>query len=158
MTRHKLSTFMLLCCLWISPTSLFAQVATTDEQAQAIAGAMGALDDFMRTFNNRDMPAWAATLNYPHVRFASGTVTVWQSAEEFARQSTFANLAAIGWDHSHWLSREAVLVSAGKVHINTVFQRFNSQNESIGTYESLYIVTRDAQGKWGTQARSSLAP
>jgi len=45
-----------------------------------------------------------------------------------------------------------------KVHMNTVFQRFNSQNEVIGTYESLYIVTRDAQGKWGTQARSSLAP
>ena len=158
MTRHKLSTFILLCCLWICPAALFAQTAATDEQAQAIAGAMAALDDFMRTFNNRDMPAWAATLNYPHVRFASGNVTVWQSAEEFARQTTFANLAAIGWDHSHWLSREAVLVSAGKVHITTVFQRFNSQNEPIGTYESLYIVTRDAQGKWGTQARSSLAP
>ena len=156
MNRLKLHTIALLCCLWLAPPSLFAQPA--DENARAVAGAMAALDDFMRTFNAKDMPAWAATQNYPHVRFASGTVTVWQSAEEFARQSTFDNLAAIGWDHSHWLSREAVLVSAGKVHINTVFQRFNDRNESIGTYESLYIVTRDDQGKWGTQARSSLAP
>ncbi|MEX0740782.1 MAG: hypothetical protein WD071_15710 [Pseudohongiella sp.] len=154
---------LLLCYLWFSPAALLAQTPSmqadgTDDNAQAVAGAMAALDDFMRTFNNRDMQAWAATLNYPHVRFASGTVTVWQSADEFAQQSTFDRLAAIGWDHSHWLSREAVLVSSGKVHINTVFQRFNSNNESIGTYESLYIVTQDDSGKWGTQARSSLAP
>jgi hypothetical protein len=159
MNTLKLQTVTLLCCLWFSPATLFAQAnATADENAQAIAGAMAALDDFMVTFNSRDMQAWAATLNYPHVRFASGTVTVWQSAEEFTRQSTFANLAALGWDHSHWLSREPVLVSPGKVHINTVFERFNSFNEQVGTYESLYIVTRDESGKWGTQARSSLAP
>lgn len=158
MNKLKLPTLTLLCCLFFSPAALFAQAHSAEANTRAVASAMAALDDFMRTFNARDMPAWAATLSYPHVRFASGTVTVWQSAEEFARQSTFDNLAAIGWDHSHWLSREAVLVSSGKVHINTVFQRFNSRNEPIGTYESLYIVTRDDQGKWGTQARSSLAP
>jgi len=48
-------------------------------------------------------------------------------------------------------------VSPAKVHIATKFQRFNEKNESIGTYESLYIVTK-ADGHWGTQARSSLAP
>lgn len=158
MKKTTLKILTLLCCLWFSPAALLAQTSTANIHDRAVAGAMAALDDFMRTFNAKDMPAWAATLNYPHVRFASGTVTVWQSAEEFARQSTFDNLAAIGWDHSHWLSREAVLVSAGKVHINTMFQRFNDRNEPIGTYESLYIVTQDDQGKWGTQARSSLAP
>lgn len=157
LTRH-FGILTLLVFLWATPVTLMAQTAETDENAQAIAGAMVALDDFMRTFNNRDMQAWAATLNYPHVRFASGTVTVWHNAEEFAQQRTFENLQATGWDHSDWLSREPVMVSPGKVHVNTVFQRFNSQNEPIGTYESLYIVTRDAQGKWGTQARSSLAP
>lgn len=158
MNNLKLQAITLLCCLWLSPTALLAQPGEADNNTRAVASAMTALDDFMRTFNAKDMPAWAATLNYPHVRFASGTVTVWQSAEEFARQPTFANLTAIGWDHSHWLSREVVLVSDGKVHVNTVFQRFNNSNEPIGTYESLYIVTRDDQGKWGTQARSSLAP
>ncbi|MGM0631677.1 MAG: hypothetical protein ACQETO_00730 [Pseudomonadota bacterium] len=128
------------------------------ENEEAIAGAMGALDEFMRTFNSRDIDGWAASLNYPHVRFASGSVTVWQDAEEFAADPPFQRLAATGWDHSHWLEREVVLVSPGKVHINTVFQRFNERNEPIGTYESLYIVTRDGEGNWGTQARSSLAP
>jgi hypothetical protein len=35
--------------------------------------------------------------------------------------------------------------------------RFSTDNEIIGTYESLYIITEVA-GHWGTQARSSLAP
>ncbi|MBC52427.1 MAG: hypothetical protein CMQ34_01175 [Gammaproteobacteria bacterium] len=158
MKLSKLPVLALLCCFWLSPSAALAQTSDTNDHDQAVAGAMAALDEFMVAFNGRDMQAWAATLNYPHVRFASGTVTVWQSAEEFARQATFANLEAIGWDHSHWLSREPVMVSPGKVHINTVFERFNGFNEQIGTYESLYIVTRDASGKWGTQARSSLAP
>ena len=118
---------------------------------------MAALDEFMTTFNARDPQLWARSLNYPHIRFASGTVTVWETAEEFAETESFNRLAAIGWDHSHWLTRDVTLVSAGKVHIATVFQRFNSANEAIGTYESLYIVTK-VNGHWGTQARSSLAP
>ncbi len=82
---------------------------------------------------------------------------MWDSAEEFARTNDFETLPQTGWDHSHWLTREVSLASPGKVHISTVFQRFNSDNEIIGTYQSLYIVTR-VDGHWGTQARSSLAP
>lgn len=133
----------------------FAQAA--EDTDEVIAGAMQAMDNFMLAFNARDPQAWAESLNYPHVRFASGTVTVWDSAEEFANTRAFENLAATGWDHSHWLTREVTLAAPGKVHIATVFQRFNSANEVIGTYESLYIVT-NVNGHWGTQARSSLAP
>jgi hypothetical protein len=129
-----------------------------NENEAAIASAMAALDEFMLTFNSRDPVAWAGSLNYPHIRFASGTVTIWHTAEEFAAGESFERLAAEGWDHSRWISRDVVMASPGKVHVNTVFQRFNAENESIGTYESLYIVTLDANGHWGTQARSSLAP
>jgi len=129
-----------------------------NENEAAIASAMAALDEFMLTFNSRDPVAWASSLNYPHIRFASGTVTIWHTAEEFAAGESFERLAAEGWDHSRWISRDVVMASPGKVHVNTVFQRFNAENESIGTYESLYIVTLDANGHWGTQARSSLAP
>ncbi len=79
--------------------------AEAREVEAAIAAAMQALDQFMATFNRRDSVAWAATLNYPHVRFASGNVTVWENAEEFAAGGTFDRLPATGWDHSHWLSR-----------------------------------------------------
>lgn len=141
--------------------SSFASAQSADETAVAvdgaIAGAMQAMDNFMLAFNDRDPEAWAASLNYPHVRFASGTVTVWESAEEFAKTQAFTALPASGWDHSHWLTRDVTLAAPGKVHIATVFQRFNSDNEVIGTYESLYIIT-NVNGHWGTQARSSLAP
>jgi hypothetical protein len=130
---------------------------SSDETDVAVAGAMQAMDDFMLSFNARDPQAWAESLNYPHVRFASGTVTVWESAEEFAKTQAFVALPASGWDHSHWLTRDVTLAAPGKVHIATVFQRFNSDNEVIGTYQSLYIIT-NVNGHWGTQARSSLAP
>ena len=101
---------------------------------KAIAGAMAAMDEFMVSFNARDPEAWAASLNYPHVRFTSGRVTVWESAEEFAMGRSFENLARIGWDHSHWLSREVTLASPEKVHIETVFQRWNDRTEMIGEW------------------------
>jgi hypothetical protein len=137
-----------------------AQDQTKDGQTKddhAIASAMAAMDEFMLAFNDKDSDEWAATLNYPHVRFASGTVTVWDSAEEFSDTDAFQSLARLGWDHSHWLTRDVVLVSPDKVHIAALFQRFNEANEIIGTYQSLYIVTK-VNGHWGTQARSSLAP
>lgn len=129
----------------------------TDKHPKAVTQAMQTLDAFMSAFNNRDMPAWAATLNYPHVRFASGGVTVWDDSPTFSERAPFAALAKTGWDHSHWLERNVVLASPRKVHLATVFQRFNANNEVIGTYESLYIVTK-VKGRWGIQARSSLAP
>ena len=146
-------------------TLIFSQLLAVDlviaqdhgGNTRAIDNAMSALDMFVEAFNSRDMKAWAATLNYPHVRFASEAVTVWMNAEEFERGATFDRLPRTGWDHSSWLARDVSLVSPGKVHVNTVFQRFNDKNEPIGTYESLYIVTL-VDGHWGTQARSSLAP
>ena len=138
---------------------LFSNAAFA-ENDESIQQAMLALDGFMLAFNARDPEAWAETLNYPHVRFASEGVTVWDSAESFAenaRNRSFVALPQAGWDHSHWLSREIILASENKVHVSTTFQRYNSANEIIGTYESLYIVTR-INGHWGTQARSSLAP
>jgi hypothetical protein len=155
MKTIRLFIAIITLSITFAASPLIAQDQAANEQA--IAGAMAALDQFMEKFNQRDMQAWAATLNYPHVRFASGTVTVWESAEEFSQGSSFERLAQIGWDHSHWLRREVALVSSGKVHVNTEFQRFNDRNEPIGTYQSLYIVTL-VDGHWGTQARSSLAP
>jgi hypothetical protein len=151
------SIAFLTFALVLSIALLTPATAQDESVDDAISGAMQALDEFMLHFNRRDMENWAATLNYPHVRFASGTVTVWDSAEEFAQSETFVRLPNTGWDHSHWLSRDVVMASPGKVHIQTVFQRFNSDNEIIGTYESMYIVTLK-DGHWGTQARSSLAP
>ena len=81
----------ILLALLVSLSLSFPVASAQDDDGncEAIAGAMAALDEFMATFNSKNMQAWAASLNYPHVRFASGGVTVWQNAEEFASARTF---------------------------------------------------------------------
>ena len=118
---------------------------------------MKVLDSFMSTFNSRDMKTWSKTLNYPHVRLAGGKVTVWSTQEEYAAEDIFERLASTGWNYSAWLSREVILVSEDKVHISTVFQRYDKDHNPMKKYQSLYIVTKQ-NGEWGVQARSSLAP
>ncbi len=138
--------------------ALPATATRADAREAAATAAMATLDAFMEAFNARDMDAWAATLNYPHVRFASGEVRIWADAGQFASESPFEALAATGWDHSRWAKREVRLVDAEKVHIETVFERLDAEGEVLWTFPSLYIVTRGSDGNWGVQARSSLAP
>jgi|TARA_B100001996_G_C18337292_1_gene468755 hypothetical protein len=140
-------------------TLLLALGAWADdtEESDSINKAMQVLDSFMYSFNARDMNSWSETLNYPHVRIAGGKVTVWDTKEEYSATNVFNRLTATGWDHSAWLSKDVVLVSKNKVHISTVFQRYDKNNNPMKKYQSLYVVTND-EGHWGVQARSSLAP
>ncbi len=155
MKKLALRSLIHVLCLTVLYFSGPAYAQTDDDSA--VEGAMTALDDFMTAFNSRTMDAWAETLHYPHVRFASGNVVVFQNVEEFAARPVFESLTRAGWDHSHWIRRDVTMSSANKVHVSTVFQRFDSHNEGIGSYQSLYILTRE-NGRWGVKARSSLAP
>ena len=126
-------------------------------QSKSVGQAMQVLDSFILSFNSRDMEDWSETLNYPHVRLAGGSVTVWADRQEYSSVDIFDGLASTGWHHSAWVSRKVVLESENKVHISTVFQRYDINNNPLKKYQSLYIVTND-NGHWGVQARSSLAP
>ena len=119
--------------------------------------ALNVMDQFLEAFNDRDIGAWSKTLNYPHVRFASGQVKVWKNRQAFVSEANLQPLIDSGWDHSRWLSREVVLSSQQKVHISTSFERYDRNNRAISNYDSLYIVTKK-DDQWGIQARSSLAP
>ena len=59
-------------------------------EVDAIAGARSVTDEFLATFNAGDAAAHAATLAYPHVRLASGTVRVWATFEEAHAAMTVA--------------------------------------------------------------------
>ena len=119
--------------------------------------AMNVMDQFLEAFNDRDIEAWSKTLNYPHVRFASGQVKIWENRQAFISETNLQPLIESGWNHSRWLRREVVLSSPLKVHISTSFERYDKDNQAISAYESLYIITRK-DNQWGIQARSSLAP
>lgn len=133
-------------------------ITTTLVQAKPpLDEAMEVLDEFMTAFNAENTDRWSNTLHYPHVRFASGTVTVFPDAESFQARPAFERLRATGWRRSAWISRTPTLVSDRKVHLETVFERYDEAGRPIGQYRSLYIVT-EKNGQWGIQARSSLAP
>ncbi len=126
--------------------------------AVANASALKVMDAFMAAFNARDAGAWADTLSYPHVRFASGKVTIFPDRAAFiAGNRIEALIAGEGWDHSGWDSLEVVQSSADKVHIAVAFTRYHADGKKYATYPSLYIVER-SEGRWGVRARSSFAP
>lgn len=123
--------------------------------ASEIAAAQDRLDAFMKAFNARDLPAFEATFNFPHVRFASGQVTVINPG--FHKPEMFERGALAEWDHSAWERRDVIHAGADKVHIDTRFTRYRKDGSVIAGFDSIYIVTRQ-DGRWGIQGRSSFAP
>lgn len=123
--------------------------------AAEIAAAQERLDAFMKAFNARDIPAYEATFNFPHVRFASGKVTIINPG--FHKPEMFTSGALTDWDHSAWQRRDVIHAGTDKVHIDTRFTRFRKDGTAIGGFDSIYIVTK-LDGRWGIQGRSSYAP
>ena len=124
----------------------------------ALKAARATMDDFMTAFNAKDEDAWAATFNYPHVRFASGAVAISHDAKAVTDRMDFAAFsAATGWDHSAWDRVEALDAGSEKVHFKVTFSRYTAAGDKMATYDSLYVVTLK-DGHWGIQARSSFAP
>ena len=125
---------------------------------EAESQALDVMYDFMRTFNGRDVPNFARTLTYPHVRVASGGVTVFPDRQSFIDATDLEAFAKrFNWSHSRWDSISTVQADAEKVHFAVQFTRFNPQGEAYVSFKSLYIVQRTESG-WGIRARSSFAP
>jgi hypothetical protein len=128
------------------------------EVREAESRALDVMYDFMRTFNGRDVPNFARTLTYPHVRVASGGVTVFPDRQSFIDATDLEAFAKrFNWSHSRWDSISTVQADAEKVHFAVQFTRFNPQGEAYVSFNSLYIVQRTESG-WGIRARSSFAP
>jgi hypothetical protein len=138
-------------------TLLLAAIALNAADPKAESQARQAMDEFMRAFNARDVPAWSATLNYPHVRFASNEVRTYNTPEDFTRDMNDYPKRLAPWHHSRWESMKVVQSGPDKVHFAVTFVRYDANNKEIGKFPSLYIVTLK-NGHWGIQARSSFAP
>lgn len=145
---------LLLAVLWVRP--LWAADAAELQGAEQAARQV--MEDFLEAFNARDEAAWADTLQFPHVRLASGAVTVYPDRAAFLRSMDLTRFAEqSGWDHSTWDELRVVQVSPDKVHIAVTFTRHDAEGREMSTYQSFYVVER-ADGRWGVRARSSFAP
>ncbi|NHA02186.1 hypothetical protein G7092_00185 [Mucilaginibacter sp. HC2] len=142
-------------------TTLFAQSSATDQGSHAVdprvrAAVFQVLDEYMATFNAKDLAGWERTYQFPHYRLASGKMSVLEKAGLRDSAKVFGELKKTGWDHSQWDHRNIIQASADKVHVDTEFSRYRADGSLIGHFESLYILTKE-DGKWGIKFRSSYA-
>lgn len=121
-----------------------------EAQAQRVARA------FVDAFSARDDAAQRETMNFPHVRLASGRVLVWDTPEDFV--TPFDRLAEReGWDRSTLDAADPVHSTRDKVHLAVTFSRYGRDGERYAEHHALWVVTNQ-DGHWGIQARSSFAP
>lgn len=134
-----------------------APAATADGLPDCpVAEILAATDAYMETFNARDIDAWEATYHFPHVRIASGAVSV-LDAPGTRSNELFERLAATGWDHSGWAKREVIHCEDDKAHLDTTFVRYGVDGAELARFNSLYVMEQK-DGRWGVTARSSFAP
>jgi len=144
---------------WEIQARFGAGVPLPENEEQPIADiAIAKVEEHVDAFNARDAVAWAATLNYPHLRIAGGELTLTETDEESASQMDFDVFAErFGWNHSELDEIEAVQVAEDGVNVALTFSRYNAAGEVVSTFNTLYLVTND-NGRWGIRARSSFAP
>ncbi|MGE4045951.1 MAG: hypothetical protein AB7F35_13935, partial [Acetobacteraceae bacterium] len=123
----------------------------------AIAGARAAMDGFMAAFNAEDAEAIRTRwFHFPHVRFHSGKVTVMPTQADFHNLVWSRQGQSAGWARTAWDYVEVIDAGPEKVHFRVQFTRYRADDTAIGSYRSLYIVTK-LDGRWAIQGRSSWA-
>jgi hypothetical protein len=127
-------------------------LAQPDEAA--IGAALAVLDRFMTALNAGDEPALLATLHFPHYRLAGGTTRIWDRPGAYL--GDFLARAGADWHHSEWDFRKVIAAGAAKVHLDVQFSRYRIDKSIIGSFRSLWIVTKK-DGRWAVAARSSFA-
>ena len=77
------------------------------QSSPRIAKALAVADAFMATFNVRDWKAHFETLNFPHIRIASGAVQVWNTPEHLQEyEAHWTGRIEPDWSYSAWDSRD----------------------------------------------------
>jgi hypothetical protein len=126
-----------------------------EADAAAVASGMALLDRFMLALNARDQTALLASMHFPHYRLAGVTMRVWEQSDD-SYFASFLARAGDGWDHTDWDFRRVIVAGPEKVHFDVQFTRYRADNSAIGSFRSLYIVTK-REGCWAIAVRSSFA-
>jgi hypothetical protein len=125
-----------------------------DTDAAAVAAAMAVLDEHIRALNARDERALVATLHFPHYRLTGGRMKVWERADNYL--ADFHARAGADWHHSAWDFRNVIAAGADKVHLDVQFTRYRADGSAMGSFRSLWVVSR-LEGRWAAHVRSSFA-
>ena len=126
----------------------------TNLDQTAITAAMAVLDEHIKALNARDEKALVATLHFPHYRLTGGKMKVWDKPDGYLKD--FYARAGGEWHHSAWDFKNVIAAGPDKVHLDVQFTRYRADNSAIGSYRSLWIVSKIG-GRWAAQVRSSFA-
>ena len=112
-----------------------------------------AVQAFIDAWNSRSSAAFAATLQYPHVRPTEAyDGRVFPDAAAYAATVDFEQVLATGWDRTRLDSAVVVHAGDGKAHVAGRYTRLREDGSAIFTNQILYVVT-EKDGGFGIQAR-----
>jgi hypothetical protein len=129
-------------------TGLDATERTTNTGA-----ASKAVEAFFAAWNAHDHDRLAATLHYPHVRVADGTVEIWRTAAEYlagpepGRQRT--------WFRTRVDDSQVVQVTATGANVTVRFSRLGRDGSVLSNDLGVFLAVR-RDGAWKIQARSTM--
>lgn len=126
----------------------------TELHQAAVTTALAVLDAHIAALNARDERALVATLHFPHYRLTGGQMKVWERPDNYLKD--FYARAGKDWHHSAWDFRNVIAAESDKVHLDVQFTRYRADNSAIGSFRSLWIVSK-VNGRWAAQVRSSFA-
>ena len=126
----------------------------SDQYTEQAEAALAILDRHMAALNAGDVDALTATLHFPHYRLSGDGMRVWEGPETYL--ADFRARAGDGWHHSAWDFRNVITASPDKVHLDVQFTRYRGDNSAIGSFRSLWVITR-RDDRWAAELRSSFA-
>jgi len=122
---------------------------------QAIESAQGVMHAHLEALNNRDEPALAATLHFPHYRLSGGKLNVWEGPESYF--ADFRARAGGDWHYTIWDALDVIAAEPDKVHLDVRFTRYRKDDSVLSKYRSIWVIAK-LDGVWAAQLRSSFAP
>ena len=120
-----------------------------------IEDALKVLDNHILALNARDPNLIAATLHFPHFRLSGTGLKEWSTPQTYF--DDFKLRAGGDWSHSEFSDIKVVDSSQTKVHVDLEVLRYDTNNQLIARFRSLWVLTCD-QGRWAVKFRSSFAP
>ena len=120
-----------------------------------IEDALKVLDNHILALNASDPNLIAATLHFPHFRLSGTGLKEWSTPQTYF--DDFKLRAGGDWSHSEFSDIKVVDSSQTKVHVDLEVLRYDTNNELIARFRSLWVLTCD-QGRWAVKFRSSFAP
>ena len=139
--RSHVSWFVLFAA-FIGPLA-----AVTDSEARE------AVHRFIEAWNTRSPAAFAATLQYPHVRpTADFDGRLFADAAAYSATVDFDQVLATGWRRSRLDSATVVHAGESQAHVAGRYTRLREDGSAIWSNQITYVVT-EKEGSTGIQAR-----